>query len=346
MSGWNALLADARAADPLTIAQSLGARLKKASAVEFVGSCPACGGTDRFSINSKKRIFNCRGFGGGDVIAMVRHIRGCSPIEAIERCAGRLRPDRSRDEPPEERTARLAMNAAQAAARAAALQTAAELVDRERAKRQRLIKAYIRELIPIRGTPGEQYLNEIRRIDTDLIADVLKRIDAIGWHPGMPFYETGHPLNGQRLGCIVGVMTDAVSALPTGAISRTYLDREGRKVLKAKTLGTPVGIVRLSRDEDVLQGLHLAEGLETALDAMVRGFRPMWSTGSTSTMAKLPILGGIECLTVIMDHDRNRAGEEAAREVEARWRAAGREVCLLRPKQFGDFNDAVRGEAK
>jgi hypothetical protein len=71
----------------------------------------------------------------------------------------------------------------------------------------------------------------------------------------------------------------------------------------------------------------------------------MWATGSTSLMAKFPVLGGVECLTLIVDHDRNRAGEEAARETEARWRAAGREVRLRQPNQLGDFNDALAGDA-
>jgi hypothetical protein len=36
-----------------------------------------------------------------------------------------------------------------------------------------------------------------------------------------------------------------------------------------------VGIVRLSADEDVVLGLHLAEGLETALTTLAKGFRPV-----------------------------------------------------------------------
>lgn len=221
--------------------------------------------------------------------------------------------------------------------------SAAELDDRERAaaRTQRLITAYIRELGPVRDTPGEQYLREIRKIDTEAIADVLERVDAIGWHSSVYFNEPDHALHGRRLGCIVGVMTDPVTAAPTGAISRTYLDPEGRKVGKAKTLGQGSGIVRLSEDADVLFGLDLAEGMETALSLMAKGFRPMWATGSTSLMAKFPVLDVIECLTIFADHDENRAGEEAAREAEARWLAAGREVRLRRPNQFGDFNDAI-----
>jgi DNA primase len=45
----------------------------------FAGPCPQCGGTDRFSVNTRKQVFNCRGCGGkGDVIDLVRHIDGGS----------------------------------------------------------------------------------------------------------------------------------------------------------------------------------------------------------------------------------------------------------------------------
>jgi putative DNA primase/helicase len=224
--------------------------------------------------------------------------------------------------------------------------TAKELDDRafNAARTRRLITAYIRELSPVRGTPGERYLRKIRRIDTDAIADVLERTDAIGWHPAVHFYEPGHPLDHAKLGCIIGIMSDPVTALLTGAISRTYLDPEGRKLTKAKTLGSPAGIIRLSEDADVLFGLGLAEGLETTLALMAKGFRPLWATGSTSLMRTFPVLDVIEWLTIFVDHDPNGAGEEAARATEARWRAAGREVRLRQPNEFGDFNDAVMGE--
>ena len=65
----------------------------------------------------------------------------------------------------------------------------------------------------------------------------------------------------------------------------------------------------------------------------------MWSTGSTSIMAKMPVLAGIECITIIADHDENGAGERAAYEAGQRWREAGREVRVWMPPTPGDFND-------
>ena len=100
--------------------------------------------------------------------------------------------------------------------------------------------------------------------------------------------------------------------------------------------------MRLSLDEDVLEGLHIAEGLETALAAMAAGFRPCWSTGSASLMASFPILGGIEALTIFADHDANGAGLRAASEAADRWQTAGREMHVYQRETPGDFNDAFR----
>jgi putative DNA primase/helicase len=92
----------------------------------------------------------------------------------------------------------------------------------------------------------------------------------------------------------------------------------------------------------VLEGLHIAEGLETALDVMAKGFRPCWSTGSTAIMAKFPVLSGIEALTIIADHDLNGAGLRAASEAADRWQTAGRETHVFQRETPGDFNDAFR----
>ena len=47
----------ARAADIADIASRVGARLKRVTTTEWAGPCPACGGTDRFSINVKRADF-------------------------------------------------------------------------------------------------------------------------------------------------------------------------------------------------------------------------------------------------------------------------------------------------
>jgi putative DNA primase/helicase len=199
------------------------------------------------------------------------------------------------------------------------------------------------EIRPLLGTEMEQYLREKRRIDTRAIEDVLGRFDAVGWHGSVHFNELGHALHRKRLNCIVAIMSDPISAEPTGAISRTYIASDLTKIGKAKTLGSPAGVVRLSRDEDVLGGLFLSEGLETGLAAMSIGLCPLWAKGSATTLAKFPIIDGIECINIVCDCDANGAGESAAREAERRWRNAGREIRILRPDLPGDLNDALMG---
>jgi hypothetical protein len=72
-------------------------RKLKGHGVERVGPCPKCGGTDRFSINTKKQVWNCRGCGvGGDTIALVRHLDNVDFITACTTLTG---------EPPPPRTA-------------------------------------------------------------------------------------------------------------------------------------------------------------------------------------------------------------------------------------------------
>jgi hypothetical protein len=301
----------ARNAEILVVAEHLGARLKKVGG-EWVGPCPRCGGRDRFAINPRKRLFNCRGCGvGGDVFDLLRLLTGSTFAEAATLIG---------DRPPPS--------------------TLAKRHDYDPVASIRRIVAGVRATL---GSPGERYLRETRRIDTSAIADLLARTDAIGWNPSVYFNEPGHPLHGQKLGCIVGIMTNPATVQRSGAISRTYIGPDGKKVCKAKTHGEGGGIVRLSPDEDVFEGLFLAEGLETALAAAALGLKPIWATGSAGTMGKFPVLAGIECLTLISDHDANGAGERAAREAEERWLAAGREVRILRAKAVGyDLNDALK----
>jgi phage/plasmid primase-like uncharacterized protein len=53
-----------------------GIKLKRAG-TELVGPCAVCGGADRFGINARKQIWNCRQCSvGGDIIKLVEHIDG------------------------------------------------------------------------------------------------------------------------------------------------------------------------------------------------------------------------------------------------------------------------------
>ena len=322
------LVDKARGASFMQAIQSLGLDFKRITATEMAGPCPGCGGDDRFRFNTKKLTFLCRQCGakGGDAIALIQLARGVPFREAVEDLAGESADDARPTPAPVPIVKPKATD--DGAHEAFILRMAAKAIARMR---------------PVAGTDGEAYLRDVRKINTSVLVDVLNSTAAIGWDPESFFREDGHRLDQRYLGAIVAVMTDPLTAKPTGGISRTYID-QGQKVAKAKGLG-PAGIVRLSPDEDVLGGLHLAEGLETALDMMAKGLRPMWSCGSTSIMAKMPVVSGIECITILADHDENGAGERAALELEKRWREAAREVLAVAPAAPGDFNDITMRSA-
>ena len=335
-------VARAKAADLLDVARSHGAQLKKSSG-EWIGPCPACGGSDRFSINPKARLWNCRGCDeGGNVIDLEMHLAGSTFVEAVLALTGGGTSGR-REPTPDEIAARKAREEQR-------LQAAAAEAERN-ARRAAEIVA---RLQPVIGTPGEAYLHNVRRIDVGRpeIRRVLEDVETLGWSERTYFHqpnpnEPSHKLHGQRLGAIIGILTDPVTAKRTGGITRTFV-HQGRKIGKAKSLAGAerLGILRLSPDDEVLAGLHIAEGLETALSAMMMDFCPMWATGSTAAMAAFPALGGIECLTIIADNDPNEAGIEAASTAYWRWKDAGREVHIRQPNELGDINDVIMRRAR
>jgi hypothetical protein len=84
----------ARGADCLTVLGLIrpGHGLKVGRA-EAVGPCPACGGSDRFSINRRKNLWHCRVAGrGGDAIALVEYVDGADFLGAVETITGRPPP--------------------------------------------------------------------------------------------------------------------------------------------------------------------------------------------------------------------------------------------------------------
>ena len=241
--------------------------------VDKYGPCPVCGGTDRFSINTRKGLFNCRKCCvGGDVIALVQHLDGCDFPTAIDILTGetiaRRQPLISSEELRRQRERR-------------------EREQREDERRRTISALRIWDSAgDWRGSDGDAYLRN-RCID---VAEIPREAD-IRWHPACT-WETGvHP-------CLVVLLTDAVSGEPR-AIQRIAV-AGGQKVGKL-SLGPSAGTVaRLWPDEAVTQGLVVGEGVETSLAAATRVhfrgtlLRPAWATCGKSNLASLPVLAGIE----------------------------------------------------
>jgi putative DNA primase/helicase len=128
-------------------------------------------------------------------------------------------------------------------------------------------------------------------------------------------------------------------------VHRTWLDPARQWYRRDRASLGPIGggAVRLAAAAETLM---VSEGIETAMAAMQATAMPSWAALSTSGLAALilpPIVGTI---IILADHDRNGAGERAARIAAARWLAEGRRVQIaMPPEPDTDFNDVLIGEA-
>jgi putative DNA primase/helicase len=197
--------------------------------------------------------------------------------------------------------------------------------------------------LPIKGTAGEAYFLS-RGISHDTIQVVGH---ALRFAPQCPTRLQDGSVG--RFDAVIAQMRDVVSDAPR-AIHRTFL-KDGRKAELpggAKRMLGPVAgcAIKLCRDDDVIEGLGIAEGIETALSVLQTGWRPIWALGSAGSIETFPLLGGIEALTIWADADINQAGLWEARICQARWAEAGRECRILLPPCEGtDWNDVIGAAA-
>jgi hypothetical protein len=162
------------------------------------------------------------------------------------------------------------------------------------------------------------------------------------WHPALR-----HPVTGYVGPALVGLVTHVVTRVPM-SLHRTWIRPDGRKadvdqprlLLGGHTKAE--GVIRLWSDEAVTYGLGVAEGIETAL-SLAHGFTPVWACIDAGNLSTLPVLEGIETLTIAADFDP--AGIAAARQCAKRWRDAGRQARIVMADRFGDdLNDEVHHE--
>jgi hypothetical protein len=157
------------------------------------------------------------------------------------------------------------------------------------------------------------------------------------FHPRCPYGRERHL-------CLLALYRSVTGDEPR-AIMRTALTPDARKIDR-KALG-PVdsAAIKLTDDADVTTGLTIGEGLETTLAGLMQGFAPAWALGSAGAIAKLPVLAGIEALTILAETGDGGANDRAIRECFARWNAAGREVYRATSLIGHDFNDATMAVA-
>lgn len=189
---------------------------------------------------------------------------------------------------------------------------------------------------PIEQTLGEKYLTETRGIPKNIV----DRVSDLRFAPRSIFYIDDKQVEAPTL--IVALRDNCTNEIK--AIQRIPLTSDGQKLDPPgkRMLGHASGCsIKLTADDEVTQGLAICEGLENGLSLLSAGIAPVWACGSAGAIAKFDLLDGIEALTIYADPDA--AGIRAARECAGRWRVAGLDVRILKPKTDADFNDLHRG---
>jgi putative DNA primase/helicase len=167
--------------------------------------------------------------------------------------------------------------------------------------------------------------------------------EAIRFHPACPYRVNETTF---RLPTMLALLRDAITDQPCG-IHRTALKPDGSGKADIpddrspkRMLGRAKGAaIKIDADDAVMIGLHIAEGIESSLAARQLGYSPVWAVGSAGAIADMPVLVGIEALTII--HDTDEAGRRAAEACAGRWEAAGAEVLIASALGGGDANDAL-----
>jgi P4 family phage/plasmid primase-like protien len=267
----------ARAADILAVAQRppLSAKLKKHNR-EWIGPCPACGGTDRFAINPRKKggLFNCRSSGGGDVIAMVMHAIGVEFLPACEIINGEPMPAAGSRVSAAEIDAAVAKREAERARRDAEREAES---NRCRERERKTARAIYDAGVPIAGTAGEAYF-ALRGIMELPAGPELRYGDKIPYFHGTERNEVGHdvPRAIWRGPAVLAPIVDGAGAFI--GVHITWIDLElpnGKASINDPDTGEPLdvkkvrgsqsgGVIRLSWP-DTFSELVTGEGVETTL---------------------------------------------------------------------------------
>ncbi len=204
------------------------------------------------------------------------------------------------------------------------------------------------ESLPLAGSIGEAYLLARRCVIPPADGDLR-------FHLALPYPRLGATAEERAAQpdycgpALVALVTDALTGEAIG-LHRTWIRPDGTK---ASTPGPARlllgghrkqgGVIRLWPDEAVTTGLAVGEGIETCL-SLAHAFTPVWSAIDASNLTALPVLPGIEALTIAQDNDP--AGRAAAQTLAERWAAAGRTAAIVCAETEGaDLNDNLKEAA-
>jgi hypothetical protein len=328
--------------DIVGVADSLGAKLKR-SGNELTGPCPVCGGRDRFSINRVKRIFNCRGAVGGDVIGMTMHLRGLDFLGACELLTGEPSP-RGKSRSMEE--AKEVVERRRAEAR------------KEREKREREEQAERAEKAQTAASIWESAVT----LDNTLAETYLLKCGLIkpsgGWPTCARFHgRLFHEFERRSFPGLVARVDDVGGDLT--AVWREYIADDGSKApIDKQKLGLGPAMGGAVRIGGIGPKIGAAEGFRTALGAwLLIGCRyPVWSLLATAGFSNVEFPLGVEEVRIFPDGDnpfrKKDDGYEpvavppgllAARTLRDRAKSMGMKSCIeAMPLAGFDYEDIYK----
>jgi hypothetical protein len=111
---------------------------------------------------------------------------------------------------------------------------------------------------------------------------------------------------------LLAALSDVCAGKQCGLIN-IYLKAEGSDRIRDKKGKTVTGrtkgaAVMLSDFDEPTAGLILCEGVETGIRLFQSEMRPIWACGGAGTLATLPVLGGIEALTITAGRSTMKPG--------------------------------------
>lgn len=295
------------------------------------GTCPGCGGTDRFRFDDKngRGTFICSNGGGepvaGDGFRLLEHVHGWRFIESARRVAEVLGIDPQAAEVVQPtHSVQIQRRQVQVTRLLQAEHEAAEKRDRA----QKSLDATLSACVPVKNVPAAwRYLTDTRGIP----ARFVEAAQDLLAHPGLPyFYKASKTARSQNLGtfpALVGVCRSLTGAVVT--LHRTYLSSGGRKLslpapdthgekLDARKLMTPVDDqrYRIGLYEPLNGRLGVAEGIESALAAAILNDLPCDSAIDSGKLIHYNPPPGIHTLFIFADDDP--AGRHGANSLKAR----------------------------
>jgi CHC2 zinc finger/Toprim domain len=268
--------------------------IKLRGRVEQVGPCPHCGGRDRFAINTRKGVWNCRGCrDGGDVIALVQKLDNCDFREAVATLTGeRLSGDTERPKYQPEQEPQLGAN------------------DYERQQRD-TARWLWRASKPTTGTIVEVYL---RSRGITMPPPAMVRFLPSRRSDLQPAMIVPYGLPAEMEPGLLDIAEDAITA-----VQLTFLrpDGTGKAEIKPNkiTIASSAGMPMVLAPVNDLLGLAICEGVEDAMSVHRATGVGAWASGGASFMPKLSatVPDYVEAVTIFA-HDDD-AGQRGARDL-------------------------------